>query len=82
MIYWRMCTDGIDYPHLNWESTKGDFTCPDGVNTEDLSYYTSHWLMNDCTSSNNYCGGADLNYSGVMDLADWTIFAENWLLGI
>jgi hypothetical protein len=79
---WRMCSDGVDYPRLNWESTDGDFTCPNGVNTEDLDYYFGNWLMNNCTIENNYCGGADLNYSGVVDLADFSIFAENWLLEI
>ncbi|MEN6307419.1 MAG: GLUG motif-containing protein, partial [Anaerohalosphaeraceae bacterium] len=80
--YWRMCIDDVDYPRLNWEYTNGDYACPDGINTEDLSYYAGNWLMDNCSSDNNYCGGADLNYSGVVDLADWVIFAENWLLGI
>jgi hypothetical protein len=77
--YWRMCTDGMDYPRLNRESTSGDFACPDGVNTEDLSFYVGHWLMNNCTIEDSYCGGVDLDYSGVVELIDWAIFAENWL---
>ena len=76
---WRMCINGVDYPHLNWESIDGDFSCPDGINIEDLSYFIGRWLMKGCTVGNNYCGGADLNYSGVVDLVDWAIFAENWL---
>ncbi len=79
---WRMCTDNVDYPRLNWESYNGDFSCPDGVNMEDLLYYSGKWLMNNCTSGNNYCGGSDLNYSGKVNLADWAIFAEYWLLEI
>jgi len=79
---WRMCIDGVDYPRLNLESIEGDFTCPDGVNTEDLNSYVDHWLMNNCMVDNDYCGGADLNFSGVVDLTDWMIFAENWLLEI
>ncbi len=77
--YWRMCIDGIDYPRLNWEFTDGDFSCPDGVYFEDLDYYVGQWLISGCTTDNNYCGGADLNYSGAVDLADFAIFAENWL---
>jgi hypothetical protein len=80
---WRMCADGINYPRLAWDYFKtGDFACPDGVHTEDLDYYVGQWLMNNCTSANNYCGGVDLNYSGKVNLADWAIFAENWLLEI
>jgi hypothetical protein len=54
---WRMCADGVDYPRLNWESVDGDFACPDGVSVEDLDYFVGRWLLSNCTSSNNYCGG-------------------------
>ncbi len=77
--YWRMCTDGIGYPRLNWELTDGDFACPDGVTIEDLGCYAGNWLKQDCSSVNHYCGGIDLNYSGFVDLADWAVFAGNWL---
>ncbi|HOK67103.1 MAG TPA: GLUG motif-containing protein [Anaerohalosphaeraceae bacterium] len=79
---WRMCVDGLDYPRLNWERTRGDFACPDGVRLEDLLFYTGKWLMNTCTIANLFCGGADFNASGVVDFADWVIFAEHWLEGI
>ena len=45
---WRMCTEGVDYPRLNRESSVGDFACPDGVNIEDLNYYVGWWLMTNC----------------------------------
>jgi len=79
--YWRMCVDGVDYPRLNWESIAGDFMCPDGVNVEDLDYFVQRWLLGDCASS-NYCGGADIDGSGVVDSADFAIFAQHWLEGI
>jgi hypothetical protein len=79
---WRMCADGVDYPRLNWESIDGDFVCPDGVGGEDLDYFVGRWLLNDCTSSNNYCGGVDGDASGTVDLADWAVFAEHWLEGV
>jgi len=78
--YWRMCVDGVDYPRLNWESIAGDFMCPDGVNVEDLDYFIQRWLLGDCASSNN-CGGADIDGSGVVDSADFAIFAQHWLEG-
>lgn len=80
--FWRMCSNGTDYPRLNWQSIDGDFTCPDGIETQDLNYYVNNWLLNNCTTDNNFCGGTDLNYSGTVDLADWVIFADKWLLGI
>lgn len=80
--FWRMCADGVDYPRLNWESMAGDFACPNGVNVEDLSYLVERWLLINCTSSNNYCGGADINGSGMVNMFDFAAFAENWLEGI
>ncbi len=76
---WRMCADGLDYPRLNWQSTPGDFVCPDGVFPEDLAFYVDRWRMGDCTLENNFCGGADLDRSGGVDLADWAHFAAHWL---
>jgi hypothetical protein len=81
--YWRMCVDGVNYPRLTWSFVKvGDLACPNGVNVEDLDYYIGRWLLNNCTSGNNYCGGADINKSGTVDMQDFAILAENWLQGI
>jgi hypothetical protein len=79
---WRMCTSGVDYPRLNWESMAGDFACPDGVSFVDFAYFAAHWSTAGCSSSNNFCGGADMNHSGTVDMLDFVKFAENWLLGI
>lgn len=79
---WRMCTDGIMYPRLNWQSPVGDLACPDGVNFVDFAYFADRWLESDCTSSNNFCGGADMDSSGTVDMQDLKIFADNWLEGI
>ena len=76
---WRMCASGVDYPLLNWQSIKGDLVCPDGVNIEDIVAYSERWLMSGCNIENNYCGGADLDCSGKVDLKDLAILAENWL---
>ena len=78
---WRMCADNVDTPRLNWESIEGDFACPEGVGTEDLDYTVGRWLRDDCTSANNFCGGADMNFSGVVNLADFAIFAAHWMEG-
>jgi formylglycine-generating enzyme required for sulfatase activity len=80
--YWRMCVDEVNYPHLNWESIAGDFTCPDGVNIEDLSYFVQRWLESDCTyANNNDCKGTDMDASGTVDFKDFAIFASQWLTG-
>jgi hypothetical protein len=75
---WHIC-EGTNYPKLRWQISKADFACPDGVDMEDLAYYVGWWLMNNCTTANNYCGGADLDFSGIVDFADFSIFAQHWL---
>jgi hypothetical protein len=79
---WRICADGVDYPRLNWESIDGDLQCPDGVSIEDLNYFVGQWLLNNCTSVNNFCGGVDVDGSGDVDLGDWAVLAGHWLEGV
>lgn len=75
---WALC-EGTNYPRLLWQIPSWDFACPDGVGVEDLDYFVEWWLSSDCMSDNNYCGGADVNSSGGVDLADWAVFAGHWL---
>lgn len=77
--FWRMCADGADYPRLSWEFIKGDFACPGGVAAEDFDVITRWWLVNICNADNNFCGGTDINNSGVVDLIDLAVFVEHWL---
>ena len=80
--YWRMCVDGVNYPQLNWQYAQyGDFACPDGVDFSDFAYFAGRWHTAGCNSSNNFCGGADIDSSGKVDMQDLEIFAANWLSG-
>jgi hypothetical protein len=80
--YWRMCTEGINYPKLTWELIQnGDFACPDIVAMEDFAYLAARWLRNDCVITGN-CEGADLNHSGDIEINDLITFAANWLEGV
>ncbi|MCX5634346.1 MAG: hypothetical protein NTW55_00695 [Planctomycetota bacterium] len=78
---WAIC-EGTNYPRLRWQIFAADWVCPNGVNIEDLSYFVQRWLESDCASSNNYCGGADMNKSGVVDMKDFALFASYWLEGV
>jgi hypothetical protein len=75
---WTIC-EGTNYPRLQWQIPVWDFACPDGVGVVDLEFFVGRWLSDGCTSANNYCGGADLNSSGAVDLADYVVFAQHWL---
>ncbi len=78
---WAIC-EGTNYPRLQWQIPEADWVCPDGVSLEDLDLFVGWWLMDDCTFDNNYCGGVDIDHSGVVDLADWAVFAGHWMDGV
>ncbi|MHC4345038.1 MAG: GLUG motif-containing protein [Planctomycetota bacterium] len=75
---WRMCVDGVSYPLLSWEFTKGDLLCPDGVDLVDFSHLANHWQEPNCAAMND-CDRADLDFSGVIDAGDLKILCEHWL---
>jgi hypothetical protein len=79
---WRMCSNDVNYPRLNWQSMASDMACPDGVAIDDFSAMAAWWLANNCTSSNNDCGRVDMDSSGSVDTADLMIFAANWINSI
>jgi len=80
--FWRMCTDGGDYPTLSWQAGTGDLVCPDGVAGGDLACLSSGWLMDDCVAANNFCGGKDADRDGDVDMVDFALLAEKWLQGL
>lgn len=70
---WRMCEDGTNYPKLNWESTRGDFACPNGVREEDLSVLFPCWLQVVQVPS-------DLNGDNIVDFTDFNTLSQRWLI--
>jgi len=72
---WRLCTDGVHYPHLAWEFSKvGDISCPDSVQLEDIVYLADRWFSMTLES----IGTADTNGDYRVDLSDFAIIAEYW----
>ena len=55
-----------------------DLTNGDGVNLPDFSLFAAQWNRDDCVAP-DYCGAADSNKSGSVDLADLAAFAAAWL---
>jgi hypothetical protein len=56
----------------------GDFNRDYYVDMFDLAMFVSHWLEEDCGIP-YWCEKTDLDFSGITELADYAIFAENWL---
>jgi len=77
---WRMCTDGMDYPRLSWETgMQGDFVCPDGTGVEDLEAMAVVWLT--AEGQAEYRPVCDANGDGQITMADFEILAANWMKG-
>jgi serine protease len=56
----------------------GDINQDCAVNFKDLLILAENWLAS-CTSSNNWCAGADVNTSGTVNLSDFSKIASQWL---
>ncbi len=66
-------TPDIKYPH----GLYGDFNGNGIVDTNDLSYFDSLWLGDDC----NQTAEIDLNGDCIIDFFEFSAFADNWLVG-
>ena len=79
---WRMCIDGVSYPLLYWQFTRGDFVCPDGVDFVDFAAFSPAWLSDD-TPTSNWNPACDISEppDGSIDERDLAVFCENWLAG-
>jgi len=76
---WRMCEDGIDYPHLFYQySVNGDFACPDGVDIVELLSLSHNWL-NSVELDPGFSYPCDPTFDGLTNLSDFEILAEYWL---
>lgn len=49
------------------------------VNFEDFAEFAMYWLDTPCNAGNNWCGGADLDSSGDVTVADLSEVAYFWL---
>jgi hypothetical protein len=71
---WRMCVDGIYYPHLTWEYVRhGDFACPDGTDVYDLAIFKDQWLLEKLSHDTSPNGG-----DGIVNFIDWATFVNQW----
>lgn len=48
------------------------------ISFEDFAMFASYWLNDSCGSAIGFCDGADLDYSGGVDLVDLDLFWNHW----
>ncbi|MEN8128476.1 MAG: peptidylprolyl isomerase [Planctomycetota bacterium] len=54
-----------------------DLAAAGRISFPDFAMFASYWL-DDCNSANGFCDGADLDYSGGIDIADLDLFWNHW----
>jgi len=55
-------------------------TSVDGsVNFQDYAILASRWLEEDCGYTDEWCQGADIDWSNEVDIEDLAILAQHWL---
>jgi hypothetical protein len=50
-----------------------------GVDMSDLSILNLYWMRTDCSSDNDFCGGADIDKNGSVNFSDFVLLANDWL---
>lgn len=76
---WRMCTDGVNYPKLSWESAiSGDFACADGVALDDLLALAGQWITDYAVTPTTFNYACDSNRDDKVDMADLSILSRYW----
>jgi hypothetical protein len=74
MHTWRLCQNGSNYPRLFGEFiARGDFSCPDGISTEDLALLAQNWAT---VSGYKVC---DTNVDARIDMQDFMVLSQYWL---
>jgi len=75
----------VDGPGSTWTNSGGVITeiidSNDAVDFQDFAALASEWLEVDCGEP-DWCGRADIDYSGDVGFSDLQILTENWLEGI
>jgi hypothetical protein len=60
-----------------WGLYTGDYDGDAAVTLPDTWEFATYWLAEPC-QANDWCGGRDMDSSGVVDFEDWAIFAHHW----
>ncbi len=84
LVYYFALADDYGSVHATTDSQgQGDTQLVPGpsciVGFRHFATFAAHWLDGDCNDLNNWCGGADLDYSGAVDWVDLDLFVGEWL---
>lgn len=79
---WHMPWQATGRPMLWWQrDIPGDQAGAYGVEFADFALLSAGWLQSGCSDDNSWCGWADTNHDGLVDIMDLTIVVNHWLAG-
>lgn len=61
------------------EQIRTDLDGNERTDQADFARLAAQWLKSGCTTP-NFCGGADINHSGTVDLTDLELFVDLWMV--
>lgn len=76
---------GVNNPTITefiYDPNPNPYTNGCSTDIADLAGWTQNWLDINCTPSNNFCNGADLDHDNNVDLKDFAQLAKLWLNGM
>ena len=76
--HWRMRSDMLDYPFLAWEFMQSDFYGDFQVDLLDYVELSQSWQKTPGVLGFNWL--CDLNNNYVIDLEDFSLFCDEWLM--
>ncbi len=74
----NMVDMGYHYPLAIELCSFSDLSGDGVVDFADLAIFLLHWLDDDCSANNNWCGGADLTFDSYVNFNDFAALNECW----
>ncbi len=74
-----LATEDLDGPWgIGLITTTPDLDMDTDVDSFDLRVFLQHWLNDQVSWTTGWCAGRDLNADGIIDLRDFSKFAQSW----
>ena len=74
-----LATEDLDGPWgIGLITATPDLDMDTDVDSFDLRAFLQHWLNDQVSWTTGWCAGRDLNADGIIDLRDFSKFAQSW----
>jgi hypothetical protein len=71
--------DNLWLTNATAEQIRTDLDGNDRTDQADFARLAARWLKSSCTAP-DFCGGADINHSGTVEMTDLLLFIDSWMV--